>query len=146
MGAENTRDIALELPPTEARGLVEAAGNAVPKFKPNGDLSWRKGWGLSNPVTVHVQLVPDGQGGTTVSYKASILALFDPFGFTTETLDVFEHQLQAHRAVRGTDATPEPALPLRRGLYVFGGSLALFLGVPMVLACCGGLLSVLSSF
>ena len=95
---------------------------------------------------MHVQLVPDGQGGTTATYKASIMALFDPFGFTKETLDVFEHQLHAHREVQGTDALPAAALPQQRGWYVFGGSIAVVLGGFMLAVCCGGLMSVLGSF
>ncbi len=149
MGASKSRSVQVDLPPSEARALVEEAATPLTKYKPrvnpnSDDLCWRKGWGLSNPVTVKAELMPAAQG-TTVTYTASILALFDPFGFTKGALDQFEQQLLAHREVRGTDQPPSPVVADNRGWYVFGGFLVLGLGTPCVLGVCGGVLGLLGN-
>ena len=146
MSASTTRSLDIPRPPEEARALLETACGAVPGYEPNGDLQWRKGWlSLTNPVTFRVELMPSGDGGTTVTMTAKILALFDPFGFTKEALDQFEHSIQAHVAVEGTDQLPAAPLGAKRGFYVLGGMLGLFVGLPCLVGLCAGGLGLVSS-
>lgn len=115
--ASQIRDVTLPMPPAQAYGLVRASGFEIPKFRNIRDdpatltLAWNKGWGWSNPVTVQVAIYqgPD-QGSSLVRYEASILALADPFGFTTKTLEQFIGHLHAHQQAlaTGTQAPPPP--------------------------------------
>ena len=146
MPASTTRSLDMALTPNDARALLETAGAAVPGYEPNGDLKWRKGWfSLSNPVTVRAELMPSGDGGTTITMTANILALFDPFGFTKEAMDQFQHSIQAHLAVQGTDQPPATTPGAKRGLHVLGGLLVLFVGLPCLLGLCAGGLSIVST-
>lgn len=146
MAASTTTELILDMTPEEARALLEAACATVPGYEPNGDLQWRKGWlSLTNPVTFRAELMPCGDGRTTVKMTAKILALFDPFGFTREALDQFDHIIQAHAAVHGTDQLPATPLGAKRGLYVLVGMLGFGVGIPCLLGLCAGGLSLVTS-
>lgn len=114
--ASQLRDITLPVPPAQAYGLVRASGCEIPKFRPIRDdpvsfsLAWSKGWGWSNPVDVKVTIYQGPDASTSlIRYEVSILALADPFGFTTKTLDQFIGHLQAHhQAMRSNTPAPPP--------------------------------------
>ncbi len=123
--ASQIRDLTLPVPPHQAYGLIRASGAEIPKFRCTYDdpatltLAWKKGWGLTNPVEVKVNIYqgPDG-ASSLIRYEASILALVDPFGFLTVTLDQFAGHLQAHYYGMMTNTQPPPPLKNSREVTV----------------------------
>jgi hypothetical protein len=119
-----TRSVDLDLTPQEALELVREAAAPL-RFREaavepsKGIVRWKRGFTLSsNPQDCTAAVEPVGDGRCTVTYRASVMALFDPFGFTRETAERFVHQLEAHRVARETGESPAAPPPARVGLVV----------------------------
>ena len=140
--AETTLSTQLPLEIEAARALAERAGSRLTQYDFKGedgpDLKWERGFGLTNPQTVTARFEAAPDGGTSVSYTVSILALMDPFGFTKETCERFIAELQAHHALEA-DGTALPEAPSDKkgmttlivslvfvGLFFVCGFLAIF--------------------
>ena len=119
-----TRSVDVDLTVEEAFELVRQAakplGYRETAAKPDrATVRWSRGFTLaSNPQDCTATIEPAGDGRSTVTYKASVMALFDPFGFTRETADRFVHQLHAHIEARSSGQPPEAPRPARVGLIV----------------------------
>lgn len=142
MGAETIETMTLPMDQDSAKALILNAIGDMKKYKlvdedeSLGLVRWRKGFGWTNPVTIEARFSP-GDGGTQVELKAMVMALFDPFGFTREAMEIATGQVRAHLAARESGgAIPEPASE-KRGVYVnvvVIGFAVLFMG-----CACGGM-------
>lgn len=145
--ASSIRDVTLPIPPAQAYGVVRASGFEIPKFRNLRDdpasltLAWNKGWGWSNPVTVQVAIYQGPDSGTSlIRYVASILALADPFGFTTKTLDQFIGHLYAHHQALTTGTPPPPPPKNTHEMKVNLIMIAVIFGLMFLM--CGGVLAI----
>ena len=145
--AETTLTTQLPLDPAAARALAERAAARLKQYDfkgPEGEtLKWQRGFGLTNPQTVTATFEDDGQGGTTVSYTVSILALMDPFGFTKESCERFITELQAHHEHEANGTALPEAPSDKKGMTTLIVSLA-FVGLFAVCGFGAVLLAILS--
>jgi hypothetical protein len=143
--ATETREVLLPVPPPEAYALVIAAGREIPKFRPSFEnpstlcAGYAKGWGLSNPIDVNVRVSQAQDGASSViRFEATLMALVDPFGLLTKTLDQFAGHLHNHHVARMTGAPVPPALTnereVRVNIVAFGILGVILLGVILVVA------------
>ncbi len=133
--AETTLSTQLPLDPDAARALAQRAGARLTQYDFKGDdgagLKWERGFGLTNPQKVTARFAEDGQGGTTVTYTVSILALMDPIGFTKESCERFIAELQAHHALESQGVALPPVVKDSRGTTTLVVSLV-FVGLFLV--------------
>lgn len=145
MGAETIETITLPMDADSAKALVLNAIGDMQKYRLVDDdealglVRWRKGFGWTNPVTIEARFKPGG-GGTEVELKAMVMALFDPFGFTKEAMEIATGQIRAHMDARSSGGPiPEPPAE-RRGMYI-NAVVILVLFLAMFCMCCGGLIA-----
>ena len=115
--ANQFRDVHLPVRADHTLTLVRTSGNEIPKFQTTMEnpalyrICWHKGFGWTNPVDVRASVHQLDANTSLVRYEAEILALVDPFGFLTKTLDQFEQHLHAHHQAWINNTPPPPPPP-----------------------------------
>jgi hypothetical protein len=122
--ASKTRVITLPAPSNVTYGLVRAAGSDLKGFRlaredPAGYyFKFARGFGWTNPTDLEVTIYQLDAQTSQLRLDASILALADPFGFLTGTLDTFETHLRAMHQASLTGVPPPPPPANRRAIIV----------------------------
>lgn len=122
--AKKSKDLLLDMPPDHAFALARASAYEIKGFRCVVDdpsryaLKFSKGFGLTNPMEMEiwVQATPDGRA--QVNFQAGILALADPFGFLTASLEQFSAHLENHRQAWLAGTAPSPPPANNRALWV----------------------------
>ena len=144
--ASKTRVITLPAPSNVTYGLVRTAGSELKGFRltredPAGYyFKFARGFGWTNPTDLEVTIYQLDAQSSQLRLDASVLALADPFGFLTGTLDAFETHLRALHQAMQTGAPPPPPPANNRAivvnLVIIGvvvGGLLLFLSLAVLM-------------
>jgi Short C-terminal domain len=96
MGVKSSVNIVAPINIEKCFSLLKEVGATVDAYKlvdaspSTHSIVWRKGMGWTNPIRVRADLMPMGPAQTQVTLSAEIAAVFDPFNFATNAIELFE--------------------------------------------------------